>query len=213
MIKARFYKLTDFFWKHYIRLIIKNNFFEIKTHFENKIVINKSILIIGNHFSWWDGFIIYFINKIYFKKHFHVMMLEEELVKRKFLRTAGAFSIKKNSRESIHSINYSAEVLNKPQNMLLMFPQGKIESMHISHINFEKGIYKIVERLKGRVEIVFSVAMVEYLSNRKPTISIYLKTFDSENIPLTFLEKDYNNWYNYIKTKGIKGELITKKLF
>ncbi len=53
------------------------------------------VLILANHFSKWDGFIQYRINRILYRRKFHVMMLEEQLLKHPILRKGGAFSVRK----------------------------------------------------------------------------------------------------------------------
>jgi len=201
MIKNKFYKFFDIFWKYFFIIIIKINFHDFKVHFDFSLEKKKSILFIGNHFSWWDGFFIYHLNEKILKKRFNVMMLEEELSKRKFLTTTGAFSVRKNSKEIIKTISYSAEILNNPNNLLLMFPQGKIESMHKSEIKFERGVYKILEKTLKPIQIIFSVVMIDYLSNRKPTVNVYLKEFDVEKNKIIDLECVYNEWYKEVKEK------------
>ena len=64
----------------------------------------KAILLIANHFTWWDGFIQGVLNQNRFQRNFYVMMLEEQLRKFPILRTTGAFSIRKHSRSMLESL-------------------------------------------------------------------------------------------------------------
>ncbi len=75
-------------------------------------------------------FIAQRVNNLVFKRKMHVMMLEEELHKRSFLRKLGAFSIRKNSLSALHSLKYATKILSKPKNLLLLFPQGSFQSAH-----------------------------------------------------------------------------------
>ena len=61
---------------------------KIKMHFHNVSVSHDfrekglPILMISNHFSWWDGFWVVYLNlKLLHRKFFFFMMLEEELRK------------------------------------------------------------------------------------------------------------------------------------
>ena len=85
------------FFSWYINRIIKSDFQDLKF---NKISIDsgRSILLLANHFSWWDGFVLFQINRLYFRKKFHVMITEENYQKVWFLKYLGSFSVKKNSR-------------------------------------------------------------------------------------------------------------------
>jgi len=168
---------------------------------------SRSILLIGNHFSWWDGFFATYLNYKIFHKKLHVMMLEEELRTRLFLNKAGAFSVKKGDRSVVDSLNYASEILNDLNNLLIMYPQGEIISQHNRSVQFEKGIGKILYGLQGLqglhgrhglhglhgrhgllgedgvgvgdvVQIVFYIALIDYFSHRKPGLNIYLKEFE-----------------------------------
>ena len=86
MLKPRQNKFIYAFFSWYINRIIRSDF---RLFDFNKPDFNpeKSILLIANHFSWWDGFLLFQLNRIYFKKKFHVMVTEENYNKVKFLNT------------------------------------------------------------------------------------------------------------------------------
>lgn len=79
---------------YYVKWITSRHFHEVLF---NNIGVdkNKSVLLVGNHYSFWDALILYAVNTRLFKKKFHVMILEETLRKERFLKYAGAFSVKK----------------------------------------------------------------------------------------------------------------------
>jgi 1-acyl-sn-glycerol-3-phosphate acyltransferase len=137
----------------------------------------KPVLLIANHFSWWDGFIGHYLSFKYFKKKFHVMMLREQLIKRMFLNKAGAFSVEKSTRSVVESLHYSAEILSREGNLLMMFPQGSIESLYHRDFLFEKGVEKILEKCDPIPEIVFNVNLVDYFPNPSPTLFIRTKSY------------------------------------
>jgi len=110
-------------------------------------------------------------------------MLEEELKKRILFSYAGVYSIKKKSDSVKETLDYTCELLNNPKNLVLMFPQGKIESIHTESLKFEKGLTYILENAKN-FQLVYSSVLIDYFSRRKPVADIYLK-----QIPL---DKDYS---------------------
>ncbi len=73
-------------------------------------------------------------------------MLEEQLRKHMYLNKAGGFSVRKGSRSIVESLGYTAELLNDKNNLVLMFPQGRIESMHKQDFVFEKGIEYVLKK-------------------------------------------------------------------
>ncbi len=136
------------------------------------------VFMIGNHFSWWDGFIALNINQRFFRRKFHIMMLEEQLRDRMFLNKSGAYSLSKGQRSMVETFSYTRELLSDPGNLVVMYPQGKIYSMHDQPYVFETGWYRIIERMEQPVQMVFYYALVDYFSHRKPTMNIYVYTHD-----------------------------------
>jgi hypothetical protein len=47
--------------------------------------------------------------------------------------------MKKGSREMLESLAYSANLLNNPENLVTIFPQGELYSNHETYIHVEKG--------------------------------------------------------------------------
>ncbi|MCC8155158.1 MAG: lysophospholipid acyltransferase family protein [Tannerellaceae bacterium] len=160
-----------------------------------------SLLVLANHFCWWDGFIQYRLNEQHYHRLFHVMMLEHELLKHPVLNKAGAYSIRPQSRDILASLHYTAQVLADPANMVLLFPQGRIESMHVNHIHFEKGILYLLKQLPSGTRIVCNVNLVDYHAGRKPVLYIFHHLISSpERSGKETIEKLYNDFYQQCKT-------------
>jgi hypothetical protein len=124
------------------------------------------------------------------------MMLEDQLSKNSFLRYAGAYSINRQGRKILESLSYTSRLLENPQNLVIIFPQGKIESMHAPFIHFEKGIKRILDQCPKKVQIVFSTALIDYCAHRKPTLQFYLKEYTYQpSYSLEEIEKAYNAHY------------------
>ncbi|MCF8308330.1 MAG: lysophospholipid acyltransferase family protein [Bacteroidales bacterium] len=195
MIKARHKKPYDWFFKWYSRWMIKAHFREMEIH-GNVADDGNPILVIGNHFSWWDGFIMVEVNNRLWRRYFNVMMLEEQLENHMFLNKAGAFSIKKGERSLVESLAYSGELLSDSENLVLMFPQGEIQTKYTRKFEFEKGVETILKKSQGKPQVVFSAALIEYFSYRKPRMDVYLQKLDYEIIPSTSdLQDAYNNFF------------------
>jgi 1-acyl-sn-glycerol-3-phosphate acyltransferase len=136
------------------------------------------ILLIGNHISWWDGFIPYELNRQLFKRNFHIMMLEEELRKVRFFRHLGAFSINPGTRSAFDSLDYASNILRGKDNILVVYPQGEIQSQYNEEIRFRKGWFRIIKNAVNPVKIIFMANLTDYMSHRKPALNIYLAEYD-----------------------------------
>jgi 1-acyl-sn-glycerol-3-phosphate acyltransferase len=152
---------------------------------------NRSILLLGNHISWWDGFWPLELNRRLFRKRYHVMMLEEELRKRPFMAQGGAFSIQPGSRDLVNSLHYAADLLQQPENLVLIYPQGKIHSQHEHRIAFNPGVEKIIERAGEETQVIFSAAMLDYGAKARPGLNYYLQHWDRKSR----VELAYNEFF------------------
>jgi 1-acyl-sn-glycerol-3-phosphate acyltransferase len=156
--------------------------------------LEKSMLLIANHFSWWDGFIGNYLSYRYYNKKFHVMMLKEQLARRMFLNKAGAFSVEQSSRSVVESLLYSAEILSGDSNLLMMFPQGKIESLYHRDFQFARGVERILETCDPLPEIILNINLVDYFSNPSPTLFIRTKSYQGE-LSAEEIEKAFNQFH------------------
>lgn len=158
---------------------------------------NKSILLIANHFGWWDGFILYWVNSRLLKKNFHVMLLEETSIKTPILKYAGGFSINKKTRDIVESLDFAAKLLSNPQNMVLIFPQGKYYSNFVTEPEFEKGVMKILKQAAGKFQLIFSATFIENFQHKKPGANVYLKLAPDANFnTIDELQHTYQQHYN-----------------
>ena len=178
VLKARHHFLIYPFFRFYAGWIIHRHFglVELKNEFDDR---DLPVLLLANHVSWWDGFFAMYLNVKILRRKFHFMMLEEQLKKFSFFNKTGGFSIRKKSRGVIESINYTAELLRDQGNMVLLFPQGKIESIYKTSFQFESGIGRIVEKADCRIHILFMATLIDYFSNKKPGLYIYVSEYQN----------------------------------
>jgi len=195
MIKPKSNSLIFIFFSWYISRIIGKDFASFK-HDRISFEKDKAILLLANHFSWWDGFLIFHLNKIYFKKKFHVMVLQETAEKVKFLKFLGAFSVQKNAKSIIKSLDYAGELLDNPENLVLIFPQGELHSVHVSNIAFEKGVSRIISASKKQFQYIFAAVLIDYFDQRKPKVNVYLQNWEAqEYASLQVIKSAYNKHY------------------
>lgn len=192
MTKPKENKLVYRFFCWYIQRIIKKNFLSLNYN-EVEIASDKSVLLLANHYSWWDGFVFLHLNKIFINKKFHVMVMEKTAKEIWFMKYIGAFGVRRNSREMLQSLTYAGELLNNPNNLLLIFPQGKLHSSHLTKIAFEKGLLKIIEASKKEFQFLFAASFTDYFENQKPSLQLYLKTQEVNELDtLLEIESAYN---------------------
>lgn len=200
MIYPKYHKVYSRLWSAYFNYIIKSNFhgFYFDTTFPIKN--DKSVLVVANHFSWWDGFFIFQLNRLLFKKQFHVMMLEENLAKNKFLRYSGAYSVERSGRSLIESINFTHELLQDAHNMVLIFPQGEIKSAFQQSFLFEKGAYRIAQK-NPDIQLINVAMFTDYFEQKKPGVYLYLQ--EMENDQSATFNQFKNNYIQFHKDAAL----------
>jgi len=173
MIYPKENRLLYYILRVYVRYILKMHFYKINFNAVN-IDESKSVLMIANHFSIWDGLLLYWVTKRGLGKKFHVLLLEDTQIKQPMLKYGGAFSISKRSKSIIESLDYAAQLLNDPQNLVLIFPQGKLHSNFVTEVQFEKGVMKIIAKAADKFQLVYAATFIESFQYKKPTANIYL---------------------------------------
>lgn len=173
MITHRRSNIAQYLFRKYVYYRMRREF---KVMRFNAIDIKPghSVLLLCNHFSWWDGFWAGWITTKVMHHKFHIMMQHDHIEQRKWLRFMGGFSINRQSKEVIASLNYTADLLNDPNNMVTVFPQGELVSNHATEINIERGIAHIVKKIKGDCQIVYYSAFIEYFESFKPSVYFHM---------------------------------------
>jgi len=170
--------------RHFHQVIIKGDY-------DNQ---GKGVLLVANHISWWDGFWALYLSMKVFRKKYHFMMLEKELRKRWLFSFSGGFSIAQGAKSVIDSLNYSAELLKDKNNLVLMFPQGKLHSMHDDNFRFQKGVERILSKTQN-TKVVFLASIIDYFEHPKPDVNFYIKEYNSEHQSFTDIESAYRKFY------------------
>ncbi|WP_298312143.1 1-acyl-sn-glycerol-3-phosphate acyltransferase [uncultured Aquimarina sp.] len=202
MIRANHSKSWVRFSKYYTKILIGLFFSSIKYkgNYEEK---GLPILMISNHFSFYDGFIQILLNFKVFKRRFNFMMLEKELSKNMLLTKIGASSINKGKRSSIASLDYAVEMLQNKENLFLFFPQGKIQSIYTREFTFEKGLLShILENMKNDFQLVYNINLINYGTKLRPDMFVYYETHTiSTNTNAEDVEREFNRFAKSCFTK------------
>ena len=193
IIKAKHHFLLDPFFRFYVIWKMKRMFHSVEFigELEEK---GKPVLLIGNHVSWWDGIWALHLNQQFFHRKYYFMMLEEQLRENWFFQFTGGFSIQKKSKSILETFDYTAELLADPKNLVLLFPTGKIQSIHKNEFAFDKGVEKILQKVKNEIQVIFMVNLVDYFSNAKPCVCTFFEEY-AGNCTTSEMQDGFNEFY------------------
>ncbi|MGB0391078.1 MAG: lysophospholipid acyltransferase family protein [Salibacteraceae bacterium] len=196
MIKAEHSTFHIWISKVYVFIFLNLFFRNIRFIGDNEFNNELPVLMISNHFSWWDGFFQIRLNDKIFKKKYHFMMLESELSKVRILRKIGATSIKKESRSAFESLQYLVEVIKRPGNLFLFFPEGEIKSLYTQNFEFEKGALNyILKKANNEYNFVFNLNLIDYGAFRRPEVTVYYKTYQINKLTSVYeIQTAYNSF-------------------
>lgn len=168
MIKAERKKWALLVFDFYLERLLKKYFKDfrlINTFPETSS--ERSLIVAPNHFSWWDGFFVYFLLKKKTNKKIFIMMLENQLRKYWFFQKIGCFSTNPaNKQSTVATLRYTLELLENPDNCVVIFPQGEIEPFEKSSLNYNEGI-EFLARYSSKEFGILPVANKIFYSNEK----------------------------------------------
>lgn len=172
MIKADHKKWAEFIFDIYLKLLLKKSFNDFRIINSLPIIDeSKSLVITPNHFSWWDGFFVYWLNKNLIKRTLYVMMLEEQLRRYWFFQKLGCYSVDLNdNKKMITSLKYSVDLFYKPKNLVTIYPQGKIQSFEIENLELKNGISYLCKQSKKEFQILPVAFKIEHTKEKLPIV-------------------------------------------
>lgn len=165
------------FW---IRMLLKVSFFRVCIASDFSIPRNKTVVVVANHMSWWDGFLIYMVRRhMRVTTPIYTIMLEDELKKHRWMRFIGCVGIRRgNPKSTLATFRAIAEACARtPGSWVLVFPQGRIRASWNRPLGFDRGIERLCTLLGEYV--VLPVALhIEPLARRRPSAFILATLHD-----------------------------------
>ncbi|KIL48844.1 hypothetical protein KP77_20550 [Jeotgalibacillus alimentarius] len=147
--------------KHFYRVHLKDR----QSHTEG------SKLYIINHSSWWDGLIVFYLNRYHLKENAYAMMSKEGMEKFSFFSKIGAFPVDPASPKSIiRSLQFADARLNEKQSVWI-FPQGREEHLEKRPLSFMNGPAYLLEKTP-ETEIIPVSCYYTFRHDQRPELFI-----------------------------------------
>ncbi len=198
MIAATHSRPVVAFFNAYAKWKLRRHFSEVLAN-PPALDTSKSLLVIANHSSWWDGFTFLWVNIRHWRRKYFILMLEDELAKRPLFAKAGAFGIQPGTRDVVNTLRYAAEVLSHPENVMVIFPQGRIESVHTETLTFQQGVERIVAD-SNRVQILFAVCLPDFgTAKPKPALRFFFEPYPADGFEHKAAAAQFNTFHQRCK--------------
>ena len=172
MIQADHKIWAEFVFDIYLKRLLKKSFYDFRIiNTRPELDKSKSLIVTPNHFSWWDGFFIYWANKKLFNRKLFVLMLEEQLKRYWFFKKLGCYSIDLNdSRKMITSLKYTLDLIQNSENVIAIYPQGEIQSYEQRPIGLRNGIDFLAKKSTVDFQILPIAFKIHYINERLPIV-------------------------------------------
>jgi 1-acyl-sn-glycerol-3-phosphate acyltransferase len=170
MIKARHQPWAERIFFPYIRGLLRRHFHALRLVGEPPVLLpDLPVLILPNHSTWWDGFFVYYLNRVVMRRELYLMMLEEQLSRYRFFSRVGAFGIRPGRpRSAMEALRYSAEMLRDPEHALCLFPQGELRYHGTRPLGFQRGVEKVLQITGRPVQLLPLGIRCELLEDQRP---------------------------------------------
>lgn len=175
MIKARHIGWFEPIFRWYILRLLRKSFAGMYVFGEiPDQSLRLPVVLVPNHSTWWDGFLIYLLNLKIFRRPLYLMMTEEQLRRYRFFSWVGAYSIPLGSpRGIIESLRYTMGLLERreePTPLVCLFPQGELTSWFQRPLEYRRGLEWILARYSGGLTLLPLAIKAEFRAEQRPEV-------------------------------------------
>jgi 1-acyl-sn-glycerol-3-phosphate acyltransferase len=117
------------------------------------------VLWVGNHTSWWDPLVIFYLSRAFFDLDGHAMMDASNLRKLPFFSRIGAFGVDLDDpADGARALRYAARLLRAgPRRMVAVFPQGRERPVTERPLGFRPGAAELARLAPGARVLPFAL--------------------------------------------------------
>ena len=172
MQSARKSEWFQFLFDVYNQRLLRRHFHAFHVH--NTPRFDGPVIVYANHVSWWDGLLLFHLNRHVWNRDAYVLMGREGLSQYAFFRRMGAFSVNQDATDVLRGFRYALDILSRPYGLLAWFPQGK-ECHPDAPLVFADGLASLLHVAKRHginPEIVPMTIRYEFLEQKLPEIFV-----------------------------------------
>lgn len=166
-------KLKAFTW--YARRYLRRHFHSLRVSRAGLPPATRGlpVVVYSNHASWWDPMVCLVLRQEFFPERFAFAPIDAAmLVRYNILRGLGFFGVEQGTRGGAREFLRIAEaVLNSPQPLLALTPQGRFADARERPVHFAAGLGHLASRVRRAVFVPFAMEYV-FWEERLPEILV-----------------------------------------
>jgi 1-acyl-sn-glycerol-3-phosphate acyltransferase len=175
MIRARRVKWFNAWFCGVARSRIQNTFGEVRVRgieAARAHAASAPLLVLSNHTSWWDPLVALHVSTHILGTAGHAMMDAKNLRRLPFFALVGAFGVDlDNPADGAAVIRYAARLLETPNNLVWVFPQGTERPITERPLGFRAGSGEVA-RVAKKAKVLPVGIRYEFGATERPTMWI-----------------------------------------
>ncbi|PPA71183.1 lysophospholipid acyltransferase family protein [Jeotgalibacillus proteolyticus] len=171
-------------------------------------------LYLMNHSSWWDGLLIFYLNKTIMQEDAFAMMSKKGMEEFSFFEKIGAFPVDPSSpKDLIKALSFAHNLLAEKKSVWI-FPQGREEHIEKRPFSYFNGPAYLMEK-KEELEIILVGSYYSFRHDQRP--ELFLRIQDSLSLS-QFLHLNRREKTDLLREKhealvnSIRDDLIHERL-
>jgi 1-acyl-sn-glycerol-3-phosphate acyltransferase len=140
-------------FKRYARRFVSRHFHAVRLAGEFSVQKDLPVVVYINHASWWDPMMMMLLSDELLPGRHHFAPVDSEAIERyKMFKRLGFFGVQKNSRSGARDfLRVASRILESPQNVLWITPQGRFADARERPARFQRGLGKLAARCRAAV--------------------------------------------------------------
>ena len=173
MIRAQRVGWFNAWFSHHARSRIRNTFGAVRVRGLDRArayAAEGSLLVVSNHTSWWDPLVALHVSTHMLGTSGHALMDAKNLRRLPFFALVGAFGVDRdNPADGAAVIRYAARLLDVPNHLVWVFPQGAERPIHERPLGFRAGSGEIA-RVAKKAKVLPVGLRYEFGGVERPTL-------------------------------------------
>ncbi|TDL34823.1 glycerol acyltransferase [Jeotgalibacillus sp. S-D1] len=162
---------TEILLTSFLNLQFKKHFYKIYIHDQRSAEGSGPKLYVMNHSNWWDGLLIFYLNRKVMKEDSYAMMSKKGMTDFPFFGKIGAFAVDPASpKDLMRSLKTSLSLLEENKSVWI-FPQGKEEHIEKRPFTYMNGPAYLAERISN-LKIIPIAAYYTFRHDQRPELFI-----------------------------------------
>lgn len=211
---------TEILLSGFLDYQFKKHFYKVHIDDSNSFKGKGPKLYVMNHSSWWDGLLIFYLNRKVMKEDSYAMMSKKGIEEFPFFSRIGAFAVDPASPKDLMRSLKMSQMLLEEKKSVWIFPQGKEEHIEKRPVSYMNGPAYLAEKI-AHLQIIPIAAYYTFRHDQRPELFIRIGiAVSAENLQnlsrnqkTSYLRVHHENLISSVREDIINEQLDQYTLF